>query len=90
LDSAFASLAICLLVMGFTVLLLSLFQSMGTITMHMKPGDLNWLQRLTPWGWKYELLSGKVATRSLAYLAMAGFTGLFLWLGLRTFEKRDL
>jgi ABC-type transport system involved in multi-copper enzyme maturation permease subunit len=90
LDSAFASLAICLLVIGFTVLLLTLFQSMGTITMHMKPGDLNWLQRLTPWGWKYELLSSKAATRSLAYLAMAGFTGLFLWLGLRTFEKRDL
>ncbi len=90
LDSAFGSLAICLLVTGFTVLLITLFQSVGTVSLNMKPGDLNWLQRLTPWGWKYELLSGKIETRSLAYLAMAGFTGLFLWLGLRTFEKRDL
>jgi len=90
LDSAFGALAICLLVTGFTVLLITLFQSVGTLSLNMQPGDLSWLQRLTPWGWKYELLSGKLQIRSMAYLAMAGFTGLFLWLGLRSFEKRDL
>ena len=90
LDSAFGALAICLLVAGFTVLLITLFQSVGTLSLNMKQGDLNWLQRLTPWGWKYELLSGKLQIRSMAYLAMAGFTGLFLWLGLRSFERRDL
>ena len=90
LDSAFGALAICLLVAGFTVLLITLFQSVGTLSLNMKQGDLDWLQRLTPWGWKYELLSGKLQIRSMAYLAMAGFTGLFLWLGLRSFERRDL
>lgn len=72
------------------MLLITLFQSVGTLSLNMQPGDLSWLQRLTPWGWKYELLSGKLQIRSMAYLAMAGFTGLFLWLGLRSFEKRDL
>ena len=90
LDSAFGSLAICLLVTGFVVLLITLFQSIGAVSMQVKPESIAWLQRLTPWGWKYELLSGNLQTRLLAYLAMTGFTGFFLWLGFRSFEKRDL
>ena len=90
LDSAFGALAIVLTVVGLSVLLLSVLQPMLVPLFHMKSGDLSWLQRLTPWGWKYELLSGEITTRLLAYLAMLGFTALFLWLGLRTFEKRDL
>ena len=90
LDSAFGALAICLTVVGLSVLLLGLLQFLLSTQFDLNSGQLSWMQRITPWGWKYELLSGDYGVRSVAYLAMFGFTALFLWLGLRTFEKRDL
>lgn len=83
LDSAFGSLAICLLLTGFPILFLKLANfSTG--------GGNGWLERLVPWGWKYDLLSGSVGTRLLAYAVMLGFTAFFLAVGLRAFRKRDL
>lgn len=83
IDSPFGALAICLLLTGFPVILLKM-------TDFAIKGDQDWLQKLTPWGWKYELLSGDIGTRLMAYGAMLGFTALFLWLGVRHFAKRDL
>ena len=83
LDGAFSSLAICLLVTGFPVLFLSVASSTAG-------GDADWLMRVLPFGWKYDLLSGHLVTRVTGYLAMLGFTALFLTLGMRSFQKRDL
>ena len=83
IDSPFGSLSICLLLTGFPIL----FFKMANAATHSKAG---WLERLLPWGWKYDLLSGDLGTRLLAYAAMLGFTALFLGLGLRAFRKRDL
>lgn len=83
IDSSFGSLALCLLLAGFPVIFLKLAD------MFIR-GDQDWLERLTPWGWKYELLSGDPGKRILAYAVMVGFTVLFLWLGMRAFAKRDL
>lgn len=83
IDSPFGALVICVLLIGFPMI----FFTIANATMK---GDAPWLDRLLPWGWKYDLLSGDVGTRLLAYGMMLAFTGLFLFLGLRHFRKRDL
>jgi hypothetical protein len=83
MDSAFGALALCLVLTGGPMILIKILDA--TLTW-----DLEWLGRLIPWGWKYELLSGDVATRVTAYLVMLGFTALFLFLAFRTFHRRDL
>ena len=50
----------------------------------------DWLERLLPWGWKYELLSRDAGRRLLASVVMLGFAAAFLWLGGRHFRRRDL
>ncbi|MDF1702457.1 MAG: hypothetical protein P1V36_15005 [Planctomycetota bacterium] len=82
-DSAFASLAICLGLGGAPIIAISAIDA----NTH---ADLEWLERLLPWGWKYELLSGDIGTRLTAYAVMLGFTLLFLLLGMRHFNRRDL
>jgi ABC-type transport system involved in multi-copper enzyme maturation permease subunit len=83
LDGAFGALALCELAVGFPVLLLHLASS-------SLPGEQGWLLRLLPWGWKYDLLHGDLATRLLARGAMVLFTAVFLVAGLRAFARRDL
>lgn len=83
MDSAFGALAMCLFATGGPVIFLKILDA-------MLAWDLAWTQRLIPWGWKYELLSGDVTTRITAYAVMLGFTMLFLFLALRTFHNRDL
>ncbi len=82
-ESAFGSLAICLLVTGFPILGLKMVN-------WATESDLAWMEQLTPWGWKYDLLSGDMGARLLAYGVMLGFTAVFLVLGMRQFQKRDL
>ena len=76
--------SLSILVTGFPVLLLSLVDGILAKT------DLAWLLKVIPWGWKYELLSGDIGTRLLAYGVMVGFTIVFLYMGVRHFQKRDL
>ena len=83
IDSPFGALTICLLLTGFPVLFLSLLST----ALRVEVADLH---RILPWGWKYDLLSADVGTRFAAYGVMLAFTSLFLWLGLRSFQKRDL
>ena len=82
-DSSFGSLALCLLMAGFP---LALFKTADAAI----AADLEWLTRLLPWGWKADLLSGDPSTRLMACGMMLVFTGLFLFLGLTSFRKRDL
>jgi hypothetical protein len=90
LDTAFGSLTICLLISGFSLVILYIFKLTLITSMKVDPESLNWLFKTVPWGWKYDLLHGDLMVRMTAMLAMLGFTAVFLWLGLRHFQKRDL
>lgn len=83
-DSAFASLAVCVLVVGGSIIVFKLVDSAAP------NNDLGWLERLTPWGWKYDLLSGDMQTRMLAFGVMLGFSAVFFLLGNLHFSRRDL
>ena len=90
LDTPFGSLAICLLISGFSLVILYLLKMTLTTSMKVDPESLDWLLKTVPWGWKYELLHGDPLVRITAILATLGFTVGFLFLGLRHFNKRDL
>ena len=83
-DSAFAALAICVLLVGGPIVAFKMADAAASQT------DLAWLELLLPWGWKYDLLSGDMGTRLTAYAVMLGFTALFFALGMRNFQRRDL
>jgi ABC-type transport system involved in multi-copper enzyme maturation permease subunit len=83
IDSPFGALTLCVLLTGFPILFLKLADA--TIK-----GEQDWLMRLLPWGWKFDLLSSNLLTRLLAFGMMAAFTAFFLWIGFRHFHKRDL
>lgn len=83
IDSPFGSLVLVLL---FTTIPLAFLMAASAIL----KADYGDLSRILPWGWKYDLLHVDLGKRLLAMVAMLGFTGLFLLLGLRTFHKRDL
>ncbi|MFT7617310.1 MAG: hypothetical protein ACI97A_000946 [Planctomycetota bacterium] len=51
---------------------------------------LDWLPKLMPWGWKFNMFSNDMGDRMMGYGVMLGFTVLFLLVGLMTFRKRDL
>ncbi|MDA1195587.1 MAG: hypothetical protein O2894_10440 [Planctomycetota bacterium] len=82
-DSAFAALAMCLVAIGVPIVFIKIADGVSDM-------DLAWMERLTPWGWKYELLSGDIGIRLLACAVMLGFTALFGALGLMHFHRRDL
>jgi hypothetical protein len=90
IDSPFASLALCLLAAGFTVVFIMIVKMMLIAKTSLTADDLGWMFKVLPWGWKYDLLSHSFATRLTAVAAMIGFTGLFLSLGIRSFNRRDL
>ncbi len=84
IDAPFGALAICLLMVLFPVGILKMTNNM------VLKGKHDWLELLTPWGWKYDLLSSDIVTRLIACGVMLGFTAVFLALGMRAFAKRDL
>ncbi|MCB9832960.1 MAG: ABC transporter permease subunit [Planctomycetes bacterium] len=82
----FAALALCyvvsLLPWWILAFLVGAMKSLDT--------DLEWLNRLTPWGWRMQLTAPGFLPRLASHGAMLGFTALFLVLGLLNFRKRDL
>ena len=50
--------------------------------------DLEWLLRLLPWGWKYDLLSVDMGTRLGAYGMMIAFTAIFYGLAITVGANR--
>jgi hypothetical protein len=90
LDTPFGSLAICLLISGFSVVILYVLKLTLITSVKVDPESLGWLFKTVPWGWKYDLLHGALTVRLTAIMAMLGFTVGFLFLGLRHFQKRDL
>lgn len=82
MESAFAALAISLLLAFFLPLFLGIAGSFESV--------VKYAQFITPWGWKYWLLEPLGGRLFAGIGAMFGFTAIFLWLGHRTFTRRDL
>jgi hypothetical protein len=85
--SPFGALAVAQLAIGVPIVLINYAQLMGAFEDARK---LDWLDRLTPWGWKFDLLHPDPGTVATAVAVMLGFFALFLFLGARHFVKRDL
>lgn len=82
IDSPFASMVICKLVIGGV--LLAAF--IGTKTWE----PLIYLKYALPWGLQNRLLHFDLAQVALACAACFGYTAVFLFLGYRHFTRRDL
>jgi len=52
--------------------------------------ELQYAAYATPWGYKFWLLDPNPAKVLGGIAVMLGFTGVFTWMGLRNFDKRDL
>jgi ABC-type transport system involved in multi-copper enzyme maturation permease subunit len=85
--SPFGALAIAQLAIGAPIVLIKYSQMMLD---RGGRGGMDWLEKLTPWGWKFDLLHPDAGTAGLAAAVMLGFFALFFLLGARHFLKRDL
>ncbi len=85
LDSPIASLVLCVLVTGFPLIFLKVARA--TLSQNY---DVAWLDRLTPWGWKYDLLHPAWSQSLLAVAVMLGFSLVIGFMAVRHFLKRDL
>jgi hypothetical protein len=81
-DSPFVSLIVSSLFIGFWPLLIYLGAKMESAVAY---GNY-----AMPWGFKYHLLHPNLLHTLGAAGAMFGFTALFVWVGLRHFQTRDL
>ncbi len=82
IDSAFGSLMIALLLVYMVPFFFGIASGIEA--------KLSYGQFLTPWGFKYLLLE-PIGPRFLGGVgAMLGFTGFFVFIGMRHFSKRDL
>ena len=88
-DSAFGSLAICLVVSGFSIFFLFFLKVTLTTNLAIPKEYLTWLYRVIPWGWKYDTLHPSIITRASAVVAQLSFTALFMLFGIRSFNRRD-
>jgi hypothetical protein len=83
--SPFAALALAQLGIGVPIVLIKYVKSLWS-----SRTDLEWLERLTPWGWKFDLFHPDFGKVGLAALVMFGFFAVFAFLGTRHFLRRDL
>lgn len=81
-DSSMVSLLVCKLVIGGVLLVAFLAAKQWSSAYYLK-----WL---LPWGVQNHLLAPDYSTAALAALACLGYTAVFLFLGYRKFETRDL
>lgn len=82
IDSAFGALVIALL--------MSLMYPVIVYLASKSNAHLSFLQYFSPWGYKWWLLHPDIGKFFAGTGVMFGFTGLFGWLGLSHFQKRDL
>jgi hypothetical protein len=87
-DSPFVTLVLCFLLVGGPVILLKIAN--WTLPKLLRVDNLDWLERLTPWGWKYELLHPDISQVCLAMLIALGYAVVLFLLAIRHFLKRDL
>ncbi len=82
LDMPFGTFAVTQLIIGF----LPLFASLG----QGAADEAKYINYVMPWPWRYDLLHPAPGRFLAATAVMLGFTALFLFLGARHFQKRDL
>lgn len=82
MESAFGALAISLLVAFFLPLFLGIAGSFEDVVKNA--------QYITPWGWKYWLLEPPGPRFFVGLAVMFAFSAVFLFLGHRHFNRRDL
>lgn len=82
--SPFGALAIAEMAIGLPIVAINYAQIIST------KSKLDWLDRLTPWGWRFDLLNPDLAKVGIAVAVMLGFFLLFAFLGTRHFLRRDL
>ncbi len=87
LDSALMAFTVGTAAVGLPVVLL---KGVASAVETAGGASIAWLDRLQPWGWKFDLLSPSFGMRALAVFMMLLFTAAFLWLGLRSFQRRDV
>jgi len=87
IDTPIATLFVCLMIVGLPIIVINLTQ---TALEQMDYEEVGWLDRLTPWGWKFDLLHNDFGTAILAYLIMLVFSAAFGFLAVRHFLRRDL
>ena len=91
IGSAFVSLVLCVLAITGPILFILFARSPIILAVpSIEDGDLNWMWRVLPFGWKFDMLHHNFGTRALALLVQTGFTVAFMFLGLRSFNRRDL
>jgi ABC-type transport system involved in multi-copper enzyme maturation permease subunit len=81
-DSPFLSLILCEIIAIFPIVFVAL-----ATNIHKSLEYVGWIM---PWPFKYHLMSPNPVHVTGAAGAMLGFTALFLFLGLRQFQRRDL
>ena len=82
IDSPFGSLVLGLLIIGIWPIFVALAQKASPHAQYMN--------YVMPWGYKYWLLHPQTARWLLGMTVMLGFTAVFLLLGIRHFQKRDV
>ena len=85
IDSPIIALFLCLLTTGFPIIVINIAQ---TVTQSQL--DLEWLDLVTPWGWKFDLLHPSFGKAALAYLIMLISSALLYFLAVWHFLRRDL
>lgn len=86
IDTPIATLFLCLMAAAIPVIGINLTQ----VVLDRYQHDMPWLDKLTPWGWKFELLHPSFGTMSLAILVNLAFAAAFGFLAIRHFLRRDL
>lgn len=82
IDMPFGTFAITQLIIGF----IPIFASLGSAA----SDKVKYINYVMPWPWRYDLLHPSPVKFLTATAVMLGFTALFLFLGARHFQKRDL
>ena len=85
-DMPFATLVLCYLLVGFPIAFIKILKGM------VLQGDreYDWLDRLTPFGWKYDLLHPDFGVAALAIGIMLVTAVFFFLLAVWHFLRRDL
>lgn len=82
IEIPFLSLVICELGILFWVILVAIARA--------RIDEAGYAALATPWGWKWWLVHPSIGRILIGVVVMLAFTALFTWMGLRTFQRRDM
>lgn len=85
LDAPIGTLFLCLLATAFPIIVIKVAKSAAGSAI-----DLKWLDRITPWGWMYDLLHPEFTKVAAASAVMLAYSLVFGFLAVKLFLRRDL